>query len=79
MKQSELSISLKNFRAINNANIILNGISVVAGINGSGKSTISKLLYYVFKTINNFNLVVINENKRKISQFREIYLFLIKI
>lgn len=78
MKQSELSISLKNFRAINNANIILNGISVVAGINGSGKSTISKLLYYVFKTINNFNLVVINENKRKISQFREIYLFVLE-
>ncbi|TPH25299.1 MULTISPECIES: AAA family ATPase [Haemophilus] len=78
MEQSELRISLKNFRAINNANIILNGISVVAGINGSGKSTISKLLYYVFKTINNFNLVIINENKQKINQFREIYLFVLE-
>lgn len=78
MKQSGLRISLKNFRAINNANIILNGISVVAGINGSGKSTISKLLYYVFKTINNFNLVIINENERKINQFREIYSFVLE-
>ncbi|WP_118803554.1 AAA family ATPase [Haemophilus haemolyticus] len=78
MKKDDLRVSLKNFRAINSANIILNGISVVAGINGSGKSTISKLLYCIFKTINNFNLVVINKNTRKINQFREIYLLVLE-
>lgn len=47
---SKIQLKMENFRAINSANIDINGISVVSGINGSGKSTISKTLYYVFKT-----------------------------
>lgn len=45
-------ISIKipdGFRAIRCADIAINGITVVAGINGCGKSTLSKLLYFTYK------------------------------
>src|ERR1039458_7648371 len=54
----KLRIKIKDFRAIHSADIILNGITVVAGINGSGKSTISKLLYRTVKTAIDFDKLV---------------------
>lgn len=54
----KLRIKIKDFRAIKTADIILNGITVVAGINGSGKSTISKLLYSTVKIAIDFNNIV---------------------
>ena len=55
---SQIDIRIKNFRAIRNAEISLNGITVVAGENGSGKSTISKLLYQIYKTSNDYESIV---------------------
>ena len=54
----KLRIKIKNFRAIKSADIILNGITVVAGINGCGKSTISKLLYHTIKNSIDYNKIV---------------------
>lgn len=42
-----LSLSVKNFRAVREADIQIKGITVVAGINSTGKSTLSRLLYHV--------------------------------
>lgn len=42
-------LSVRDFRIINKADVSLNGITVVSGVNGCGKSTLSKLLYYIFK------------------------------
>lgn len=44
-----INLEVQQFRAIQNANIDLNGITVVAGENGCGKSTLSKLLYNTIK------------------------------
>lgn len=49
MSVDRTTLSIKDFRAINKAEISLNGITVVSGVNGCGKSTMSKLLYYIFK------------------------------
>lgn len=46
MNPSILGLKIKDFRAIKEANIGLDGITVVAGENSSGKSTLSRLLYY---------------------------------
>lgn len=51
----ELKIRVNGFRAIADAEIALNGITVVSGENGCGKSTLSKLLYYTFKTANEYD------------------------
>lgn len=46
---SKLALHVKDFRAIANAEIELDGITVISGINSAGKSTLSKLLYYIVK------------------------------
>ena len=38
-------LSIKNFGPIKNADIEVNKLNIIGGINGSGKSSSSKLLY----------------------------------
>lgn len=42
----KLQIQISNFRAIEEAQIALNGITVLTGLNATGKSTISRMMYY---------------------------------
>ncbi|MBS9766287.1 MAG: AAA family ATPase [Flavobacteriaceae bacterium] len=73
---SNLNIKIKDFRAINNANIAIDGITLVAGENGCGKSTLSKLLYYLFKTISNYDVLIkekLVEDLRDYFRFIEIF------
>lgn len=41
---NQMNLEIKNFGAIKQANIELKKLNIIAGINGSGKSTSSKLL-----------------------------------
>ena len=43
---SKLQIQISNFRAIQEARIDLNGITVLTGLNATGKSTIGRMMYY---------------------------------
>lgn len=47
---SKFTLKVDNFKAIFKANIELKGITVLTGNNSTGKSTLSKLLYYTLKT-----------------------------
>ena len=67
----KLRIKINDFRAIEKADIILNGITVVAGINGCGKSTISKLLYRTVKTTIDFNKIVAKNLSDELSDVRQ--------
>lgn len=68
--KKQLSISLKDFRAVKEADLILDGITVLAGENGSGKSTISKLTYNMFLTAIEYDNIVDAIFFRK---YRDIY------
>lgn len=70
MTTPQIRIKTENFRAINEADIIINGITVVAGENSSGKSTISKLLYYLYKTASNYDFLVSKELRFKLRDIR---------
>lgn len=70
MKQPKLRIKTRNFRAVKSADLIVDGITVVAGENGCGKSSISKLIYYLYKTVSSFEEIV---NKGVSGELRNIF------
>lgn len=49
-----MEISLKNFGKIKEANIALNGLTVIAGNNDTGKSTVGKAVFSVLNTIQTY-------------------------
>ena len=70
--QSNIKVVTEKFRAIGHAAIQISGITVVAGENSSGKSTISKLLYYLFNTSYNYEVLVKKELMRN---FLDLFYF----
>lgn len=50
-----MHIRIKNFAKINEADIELNGITVIAGENNTGKSTIGKIVFSLFNSMNNLD------------------------
>ncbi|MDR0863382.1 MAG: AAA family ATPase [Candidatus Symbiothrix sp.] len=69
MEVNQLRLHIEDFRAIKEADIILNGITVVAGENGSGKSTLSKFLYYAFQNSIEYDELVDKDLKNKLNPF----------
>lgn len=53
-----IQISIKDYKAVKSAEIGLNGITLISGVNGAGKSSISRLLYYALKYTNNYDTIV---------------------
>ncbi len=45
-----MKLYLENIGKLSNTNIDIDGITVIAGKNGTGKSTIGKALYSVFSS-----------------------------
>lgn len=64
---SNYTFKLSNYHAIENAEITLDGITVLAGENGSGKSTISRWLYYLIRGTNEYEMFV---EKEALSEIR---------
>ena len=60
-----MKINIKNIGKISSASIDIDGISVIVGENGTGKSTIGKALYSAFNGLSNLTEKV--ESDRKIS------------
>lgn len=67
----EINIPEK-FRAINKADIWLDGITVVSGINGCGKSTISKLLYQTYKYSIHYNRLITNDVNDRLKPYYDV-------
>ncbi len=72
-------LSIQNFRAIKSADITLNGITVVSGINGCGKSTMSKLLYYIFHNANSFEEIAADYVRQSIEPYQSAMSSIIRI
>ncbi len=73
MKTSNIRVKTEGFRAINKADLVIDGITLVAGENGCGKSSISKLLYFLYKTVSNYDFLV---KKKLYSSLQDILRFL---
>ncbi len=71
-----MNIKLKNIAKIIEADINMDGISIIAGSNNIGKSTILKSIYVAVNTFRNSNEKILNEHKRSLnflSQYFEKY------
>ena len=72
---SNIKMSVSDFRAVKTADIAIDGITLVAGENGCGKSTLSKLLFYSINAISNFESLVrknLYHELRDVAQLLEI-------
>lgn len=73
MAENKLAdISIKNYRAIKQADIQLSGITVVSGVNGCGKSTISKLLYYMYRNANRYEDIILEYINEHLEPYLEV-------
>lgn len=50
-----MELKIKNIGKVKNAHIVINGITVIAGENDTGKSTIGKALFTIFNSFYNLN------------------------
>ncbi len=74
---STYKYQISNYHAIQYADIELKGITVLSGVNGCGKSTISRWLYYIVNVINRFDELCFNKAKSQLvnalQQYFKIY------
>ena len=66
---SKYIYSLSNYHAIKQADIIIDGITVLAGENGCGKSTLSRWLYYTINGSTDFEKLLYQEYVASIQNF----------
>ena len=68
---SRYKYTLKDYHAIKDAQIILDGITVISGINGCGKSTLSRWLYYVVNGVVDYEKNLISNYISSLRAFLE--------
>ena len=62
---------MSDYHAVRNADVVIDGITVLAGENGSGKSSLLRWLHYVVKVLCEYEEMVENEAKRKIKNIAQ--------
>lgn len=61
-----MKLSVKNFAKIKEADIAVDGITVIAGDNNTGKSTIGKVIFSIFNSLSNIEDKILHERIRVI-------------
>lgn len=60
-----MRLNINNFAKIKEADIIIDGITIIAGENNTGKSTIGKILFSIFNSLCNIEDKILNERLKE--------------
>ena len=63
-----MRLDIKNFAKIKEAHIIVDGITVIAGENNTGKSTIGKILFSLFNAISDLDSKIMAQRSTEIEK-----------
>jgi len=73
-----MRLKIQNIGMIKNADIKLDGLTIIAGENDTGKSTVGKILFCLIKTINRYQEDFSESKEHKISEILEKLYFTIR-
>ena len=62
-----MELGIKNFAKIKDANIVVDGITLIAGENNTGKSTIGKILFASFNSLSEIDEKLMEERLKEIN------------
>ena len=65
-QEEYMKLVLKNIGKVQNATVEINGITVIAGENDTGKSTVGKALFSVFNSLYNIDEKITAERERSV-------------
>lgn len=73
-----MRLKIDNFAKINKADIVVDGITVIAGENNTGKSTVGKILFSLFNSISDIDAKIVEQRTKEIRDtlsrgFRNFY------
>ena len=61
-----MRLNIKNFAKIKEADIIIDGITVIAGENNTGKSTVGKVLFSLFNSLQDIDNKIVDDRANAI-------------
>lgn len=67
-KGKDMDLEIDKFAKIEYANIKIDGITVIAGENNTGKSTVGKIVFSLFNAISDIDGKIINQRKNEIME-----------
>ncbi|WP_322924520.1 AAA family ATPase [Paenibacillus campi] len=73
-----MELIINNIGLINSAHVKLDGLTIIAGENDSGKSTIGKILFSVIKAINNYKADYKEDLSANLDELVQDFYFLIR-
>ena len=65
-----MKLTIKNFARIKEAEINIDGITIIAGENNTGKTTVGKVLFSCFNSLSNIEEKILSDSK-EISVLKE--------
>lgn len=71
MKEPFMKITIKNVGKIKRADVAIDGITVIAGENDTGKSTVGKALFAVFNSFYELDNRILRDKKNSIESVLE--------
>lgn len=70
---AKYNFQISNYHAIKHADLEISGITVVAGVNGCGKSTLSRWLYYIVNVMASFDNLLFADFRNQVVKSLQKY------